>query len=285
MANANLKTAIENAGLTVEEFAEIIQVDPKSVQRWVTGTTTPYRRNRAAIARALDLTEDQLWPDDASTRPGEPTSSDGNADGTSEVVGSWGEETDPDAPDPIALVSHARERLDLYDGTYRVRRIPGLVDELLRRAEDGCEIRLLSDAPTRALERLLGHDHIELRLCGMGRYVLIRSGEAMLVTFALSVEGDRPQPLMQLRRQHDGGMFDRLAANFEAGWEDSDEIITDLAGLEVHLSNAEDELEDETPWDDLQPDAPQRAAAPDPPSQRAPVAQSSPRRRWPGRHE
>ncbi len=65
MADTNLKNALRRAGLTPEEFAEIVRVDPKTVQRWVAGTTTPYPRHRATIARALDLTEHELWPDHA----------------------------------------------------------------------------------------------------------------------------------------------------------------------------------------------------------------------------
>lgn len=65
MANENLKSALKNAGMTPEEFASIIQVDPKSVQRWIAGTTTPYPRHRAKISRALDIAEHELWPDTA----------------------------------------------------------------------------------------------------------------------------------------------------------------------------------------------------------------------------
>jgi len=52
MTDTNLKNALRRAGMTPEEFAEIVQVDPKTVQRWVAGTTIPYPRHRATIARA-----------------------------------------------------------------------------------------------------------------------------------------------------------------------------------------------------------------------------------------
>jgi len=42
MANENLKNALQNAGLTPEEFAQVIRVDPKKRARWVAGTTVPY---------------------------------------------------------------------------------------------------------------------------------------------------------------------------------------------------------------------------------------------------
>ncbi|MBV9363196.1 MAG: helix-turn-helix transcriptional regulator [Solirubrobacterales bacterium] len=53
MADTNLKDALRRAGMTPEEFAEVVGVDPKTVQRWVAGSTTPYPRHRATIARAL----------------------------------------------------------------------------------------------------------------------------------------------------------------------------------------------------------------------------------------
>lgn len=34
MADTNLKSALRRAGITPEEFAEIVRVDPKTVQRW-----------------------------------------------------------------------------------------------------------------------------------------------------------------------------------------------------------------------------------------------------------
>ena len=101
MADTNLKNALRQAGMTPEEFAEIVRVDPKTVQRWVAGTTTPYPRHRATIARALDLTEHQLWPDDTSPTPG---AQDGRGAG-SEVTGTWAHDTDESAPDPIAFLS------------------------------------------------------------------------------------------------------------------------------------------------------------------------------------
>jgi transcriptional regulator with XRE-family HTH domain len=62
LENEHLRTAITRAGLTLEEFADIVQVDVKTVQRWLAGRTAPYPRNRARVAGALDTTEHALWP-------------------------------------------------------------------------------------------------------------------------------------------------------------------------------------------------------------------------------
>src|ERR1700733_10991960 len=105
MANENLKNALRTAGLTSEQFARIIDVDPKTVQRWVSGRT-PYPRHRATIVRALDLTEHDLWPDDVPS----PSSAPGPAEQSvqsGDVLGSWGEHTDPGAPDLVAFITNA----------------------------------------------------------------------------------------------------------------------------------------------------------------------------------
>lgn len=39
MPNEHLKTALTQAGLTVEEFADIIGVDAKTAERWISGRT------------------------------------------------------------------------------------------------------------------------------------------------------------------------------------------------------------------------------------------------------
>ena len=62
MGNDNLRNALSRAGISGEEFAELIDVDPRTVRRWLTGQP-PYARHRAKIARALDLTEHELWPE------------------------------------------------------------------------------------------------------------------------------------------------------------------------------------------------------------------------------
>jgi hypothetical protein len=49
-------------GITPIEFATELQVDPKSVERWIKGRT-PYRRHRYAVAAHLGVDETYLWPD------------------------------------------------------------------------------------------------------------------------------------------------------------------------------------------------------------------------------
>jgi len=56
MANENLKTALQSAGLQPDDLAEQIDVDVKTVRRWLYGAL-PYPRHRIRIAHALHTTE------------------------------------------------------------------------------------------------------------------------------------------------------------------------------------------------------------------------------------
>ena len=111
MANEHLKNALHRAGLTIEQFAEIINVDPKTVQRWVAGRT-PYPRHRATIARSLELPENELWPDDVQPPAGD---SERERLTSGDVAGSWGRSNHPGAPAPITFLSEGAERVEILD--------------------------------------------------------------------------------------------------------------------------------------------------------------------------
>ena len=155
MANEHLKNALQNAGLTVEQFAEIISVDPKTVQRWVAGRT-PYARHRATIARALDMPQHQLWPGRAAP----PASGAGElrASPVGEVIGSWGRTTHPAVPNPAALLAETPEPIDMLDDEGVLLLAPGLLDALREWALDGRAVRVLTLAPSEELHALIGRE-------------------------------------------------------------------------------------------------------------------------------
>ena len=62
MPNDRLRTAMLERGVTPADLAAALEVDPKSVERWVKGRT-PYRRHRYAVAAHLGVDEVYLWPD------------------------------------------------------------------------------------------------------------------------------------------------------------------------------------------------------------------------------
>jgi len=70
--NETLCRALLKARLTEEDLATHLQVDPKTVRRWLEGRV-PYMRHRWAIAAMLGVDETDLWPQlrTVRTRPDE----------------------------------------------------------------------------------------------------------------------------------------------------------------------------------------------------------------------
>jgi transcriptional regulator with XRE-family HTH domain len=62
MANERLRAALLERGMTPARLAELVGVDAKTVERWITKDRTPYRRYRYAVASHLQLDETYLWP-------------------------------------------------------------------------------------------------------------------------------------------------------------------------------------------------------------------------------
>ena len=56
-----LTRALRAAGLDVVDVAAQLDVDPKTVNRWMTGRL-PYPRHRAALVRLTGWAAPDLWP-------------------------------------------------------------------------------------------------------------------------------------------------------------------------------------------------------------------------------
>ena len=63
MANERLRGALLERGVTPDDLASAIEVDVKTIERWITKSRTPYRRHRYAVASFLRMEETYLWPD------------------------------------------------------------------------------------------------------------------------------------------------------------------------------------------------------------------------------
>jgi hypothetical protein len=60
--NENLRHALIRARLQAVDVAAALNVDPKTVDRWISGRI-PYPRHRWAVADLLRTTETELWPE------------------------------------------------------------------------------------------------------------------------------------------------------------------------------------------------------------------------------
>ena len=62
MPNERLRSALTSAGMSPRDLADRVEVDVKTVERWITSDRAPHRRTRAAVAAVLYLDETYLWP-------------------------------------------------------------------------------------------------------------------------------------------------------------------------------------------------------------------------------
>ena len=58
-----VRCALLERGQTPDNLAEAVQVDAKTVERWITKGRMPHPVNRAKTARVLGLDESVLWPE------------------------------------------------------------------------------------------------------------------------------------------------------------------------------------------------------------------------------
>ncbi len=219
MENEQLRTAITRAGLTLEEFADIVQVDVKTVQRWIAGRATPYRRNRASVASALDTTERALWPD-AVPAPATPVAREPATDEPSDVIAGYAFSSDPRAPNAAELLGTAVERIAiLMPGPVFP---PGVVELLRARAADGCDISIIIDEPDLRVEALLDIDAIEIRAPRAGAaHTLYRADDEILLALRHVSFPDQSPPLIHLRRVTPGALFDRFTHDFNHRWDEA----------------------------------------------------------------
>lgn len=63
MSNERLRSALTAAGMCPRDLAERVEVDVKTVERWISNGRSPHRRTRAAVAALLHADERHLWPD------------------------------------------------------------------------------------------------------------------------------------------------------------------------------------------------------------------------------
>jgi transcriptional regulator with XRE-family HTH domain len=63
MPNERLRALLLERRTTTAKLAEAVQVDAKTVERWIVGGRVPYRRHRYAVAAFFGVDESYIWPD------------------------------------------------------------------------------------------------------------------------------------------------------------------------------------------------------------------------------
>ncbi len=66
LPNERLRAALLERGMTPAALAAELDVDPKTVERWITAGRLPYRKTRYQVATLLRTDETIMWPDGLS---------------------------------------------------------------------------------------------------------------------------------------------------------------------------------------------------------------------------
>ena len=141
MANERLRAALLEHGITVATLAELVSVDEKTVERWITQGRMPYRRYRYAVAMRLGVDETYLWPEALSKKQI-------NAASESEIVTAYPHRTAVPRDSWGRLFQTAEREIGIlvYAGLFLSE--DGAVQRILSdKAEAGVRVRILLGDP------------------------------------------------------------------------------------------------------------------------------------------
>jgi hypothetical protein len=253
VVNERLRQAIIGADMSLNDLAAEIEVDPKTVERWITKGRAPHPRNRAKTARVLELDESVLWPqlEDARAR----------AVVSSEVLrvypyrgavpgGAWYE-----------YMASATEHVDVlvYAGLFLADGRADIAPLLQRKAKEGVPIRLLLGDPeseavgrrgveegvgegmkarielsTSYLKPAFGTAGVEVRLHATTLYnSIFRFDDDVLVNTHAYGAVAAKSPVMHIRRIAGGRLFDHYMASFERVWATAEPLAEKRAGVRM----------------------------------------------------
>lgn len=234
MANHRLRGALLNAGMTPTALAAAVEVDAKSVARWISEDRVPYPVTRAKVARVLQQEETFLWP--ALLQDTEA----GTA-AAAEIERVWPTRSSISSETWHALFSKATEQLDIlvYAGAFLIETLD-LADVLDWKVSKGTRVRILVGDPDsaavhlRAAELML--EWLPERCRTTRRYLrsvtgisvrehsavhyasLFRFDTILLANVHTSGVWSCHSPVLQLRRTCSGRLFDFYARSFERVW-------------------------------------------------------------------
>ncbi|WP_432198612.1 helix-turn-helix domain-containing protein [Streptomyces sp. bgisy027] len=239
MPNERLRAAMAAGGWTYADLADKVEVDPKSVERWVNLGRTPRRATAMLAAETLGEDVHALWPALRQARPARAVSP--------ELVALYDQRADIPVSTFVDMLTQARRHIDVlvYAAVFLHEAYPRLNDLLRERAADGCAVRIAIGDPAsvnvqqRGTEERFGHGiesrcrlalmhyrplagvpGIEVRTHATTLYNSIyRADDQALVNAHVWGVNAYGAPVWHLRRNGEGGIFDTYASSFEAVWE------------------------------------------------------------------
>ncbi|GID32916.1 XRE family transcriptional regulator [Paractinoplanes brasiliensis] len=239
--NNPLARALRGAGINTVDVAARLGVDPKTVQRWMSGRM-PYPRHRDALVRLTGWSQHDLWPD--LPRPTQPEASGDEV----RIVYPHRSTVPTDAWS--RLFADAKAEIDIlaYSALFLAEDIT--VSTLLRdKAVDGVRVRIALGMPdgvhvndrggeerigdgmsARIRTALIGFHPIaeaggELRLHDTVLYNSIyRADDELLINTHIYGRPASHAPVLHLRRWAADGMAATYLDSFERVWDSADKI-------------------------------------------------------------
>jgi transcriptional regulator with XRE-family HTH domain len=234
--NETLRRALLRARLSEDDVAARLQVDPKTVRRWLEGRV-PYLRHRWVLTSLLDADEADLWPEvraaiAARSRPAEIKAVYPNRHALPREA--W-----------LSLFGSAEREIGLLacSGLFLARE-PDILDVLAGRARDRVRVRICLRCPDRSVtaEPRVGDDvgdagvagirkalatfgqlretgSVEIRLHRAVLYNSIyRADDQLLVSQHAYGISDERAPVLYLRTADDGDLVATYLDAFERIW-------------------------------------------------------------------
>jgi transcriptional regulator with XRE-family HTH domain len=232
---------VAGAGLSYEDVAERVGVDPKTVARWVSDDERiPHRRHRLAIVTLVRKDEDFLWPRLLTHSSEAATAAD------VEIVRVY--PTRASVPPSLwtSLFAEASNRIDVlaYAGLYLLDTNPELADAIAAKARDGVAVRLLLGNPDSAAVRKRGEEEgigegmaqrcrialqylapalaepsVQLRLHDTTLYNSIyRADDTALINQHMYGSPASANPVLHLHNVPGGRLFSAYASSFDRVW-------------------------------------------------------------------
>jgi transcriptional regulator with XRE-family HTH domain len=240
--NFRLADAIHQRGWNTQRFAQELDVDPKTVERWVKSGRTPHLRSRESAASALGVPMAVLWPE-----------VDAPMNGVGELVGLYPTRTEVASATIRSLLADATHHIDVlaYAGLWMWDAIPNFAEMLAAKISSGVEVRVcLGDPDSEAVQlrgdeegiganlaarcRLaLGYaqpiidlDPMAVRLSGATLYSsILRFDDDLLVNMHLWGNPAAASPVICFRKDESQGIASNVIRSFERVWEQAQSAV------------------------------------------------------------
>lgn len=250
MSNERLRTQMSTRRTSALDIATALQVDPKTVERWVATGRVPHQRHRLATAELLGVEETYLWPQ-LLTGDGVRGAS------NTEIAAVFPHRGAVPGELWDRLVDQAQSQVDVlvYSGLFLHDTHPGMAASLAERATRGLRARFLYGDPDsqtvawRGEEEGIGANlaaRIRLSLTYMAPALgtegidvrqhesilynsLYRFDDELLVNTHVMGSPAPSNPVIHLRRVEGGHLFDHYLRSFERVWSGAEPVEQPLA--------------------------------------------------------